>query len=104
MMKSINNIFKNNKDLLDIPEVNELVEYTREIEGELINNKFDNNYNKEDILLMMIGDIKNGILQTLKDDEESIRFNEIPRVDFKESIINLRSYIDKMCEEYNIRL
>ena len=34
---------------------------------------------------------------TLKDDEESIRFNETPRVDFKDAMLNLKKFLAEMC-------
>ena len=103
-MKSISQIFKGNHHLMDIPQVEELIEYTRELEGEVMDKKIDDNYDKEHILRSMIKDIRIGIEQTMKDDEESIRFNEIPRVDFKEAMINLNNYIMDMCFKNNIRL
>ena len=49
-MKSINQIFTNNKQLMDEPEVQELIEYCRELEEETINSKFDKTYSFEDKL------------------------------------------------------
>ena len=39
-MKSISQIFRNNRDLLDTPEVQELAEYTRELEGLVMDKKY----------------------------------------------------------------
>ena len=103
-MKSINQIFRNNKSLLDEPEVQELVEYTRELEGIVMEKNIDENYDKEHVLKSMLRDIVKGIDLTIKDDEESIRFNETPRVDYEQSVKNLRDYIRDMCLENRINL
>jgi hypothetical protein len=96
-MKSISQIFKHNRELMDEPEVQELIEYCRELEGQVMDRKIDDNYDKEHVILGMLKDILTGIDETLKEDEESVRFNEIPRVDFKFSLINVRKYIREMC-------
>ena len=103
-MKSINQIFRNNRDLLDEPEVQELVEYARELDGLVLDKKIEENYDKEHILKSMLRDIVKGIDSTIKDDEESIRFNETPRVDYEECVKNLRIFITKMCFENKINL
>lgn len=96
-MKSIGQIFRNNKQLMDEPEVQELIEYCRELEGEVMDRKIDDNYDKEHVLRGMLKDIRTGINDTLAEDEESVRFNEIPRVDFKQAMLNLKKFISEMC-------
>ena len=49
-MKSINQIFKNNKSLMYEPEVVELIEYCQELEGEIIENKQSEKFSFEDKL------------------------------------------------------
>ena len=46
-MKNINQIFKNNKHLMDEPEVIELVEYTRELEEIVLQRKIEDSYEEE---------------------------------------------------------
>jgi len=41
---------------------------------------------------------------TLKDDELAERFKETPRVDFKETITNLKKYMLEMCRLYKLEL
>lgn len=96
-MKSIGQIFRNNKQLMDEPEVQELIEYCRELEGQVMDRKIDDNYDKEHVLRGMLKDIRTGINDTLVEDEESMRFNEIPRVDFKQAMLNLKKFISEMC-------
>ena len=56
-MKNINQIFKNNKHLMDEPEVIELVEYTRELEEIVLQRKIEDSYDKEHMLKSMLSDI-----------------------------------------------
>jgi len=50
-MKNINQIFKNNKTLMDNPEVQELIDYCVELEGQVVEKKIDDTYSKEEIYL-----------------------------------------------------
>ena len=65
-MKSISQIFRNNRELLDTPEVQELAEYTRELEGLVMDKKIEDNYDKEDILLGIIRDIYSSCKENVK--------------------------------------
>ncbi len=47
-MKNINQIFKNNRHLMDEPEVVELIEYCRELEGYAMEVEINRQYDKED--------------------------------------------------------
>lgn len=103
-MKNINQIFKDNEHLMDLEPVEELIEYCRELEGEVMEKRIEVNYDKEHILKSMLKDIRTSIDETLSEDEEAIRFNEIPRVDFKEAVKNLKNFISQMCFSNNIIL
>jgi len=103
-MKNINQIFKNNTHLMDEPEVIELIEYCQELEGKLMEVEINKQYDKEDILINVVRDIKESCEQTINDNEESIRFNEIPRVDFEKSVVNLKKYIETINTLYKIGL
>ena len=103
-MKNINQIFKNNTHLMDEPEVIELIEYCQELEGKLMEVEINKQYDKEDILINVIRDIKESCEQTINDNEESIRFNEIPRVDFEKCVVNLKKYIGTINTLYKIGL
>ena len=103
-MKNINQIFKNNTHLIDEPEVIELIDYCRELEGKLMEVEINKQYDKEDILINVIRDIKESCEQTINDNEESIRFNETPRVDFEKSVVNLKKYIETINALYKIGL
>jgi len=103
-MKNVNQIFKNNKHLIEHPEVQELIDYCRELEGKFMEVEINKQYDKEDILINVIRDIKESCEQTINDNEESIRFNEIPRVDFEKSVVNLKKYIETINALYKIGL
>jgi hypothetical protein len=103
-MKNINQIFKNNKHLIEHPEVQELIDYCQELEGKLMEVEINKQYDKEDILINVIRDIKESCEQTINDNEESIRFNEIPRVDFEKCVVNLKKYIGTINTLYKIGL
>ena len=103
-MKNVNQIFKNNKHLIEHPEVQELIDYCRELEGKLMEVEINKQYDKEDILINVIRDIKESCEQTINDNEESIRFNETPRVDFEKSVVNLKKYIETISALYKIGL
>jgi len=103
-MKNINQIFKNNKVLMNETEVSELIDYCVDLEGKVLDMEIKNSYDKEHILKSSLFDILNGCREFIKDDELSIRFKETPRVDFKDSVKNIISFIEKMCEDNNINL
>lgn len=103
-MKNINQIFKTNKSLMDHPEVQELIGYCRELEGKFMEVEINKQYDKEDILINVIRDIKESCTQTINNNKESIRFNETPRVDFEKSIVNLKKYIESINTLYKIGL
>jgi hypothetical protein len=74
------------------------------LEGKLMEVEINKQYDKEDILINVIRDIKESCEQTINDNEESIRFNEIPRVDFEKSVVNLKKYIETINVLYKIGL
>ena len=103
-MKNINQIFKNNKHLMDEPEVVELVEYTKELEEKVLERKIDDTYDKEEIYLQILRDIYESCEKTLDDNMLSERFKESEPVDFKKSVMNLKMYMEVVSRLYGIRL
>ena len=95
-MKNKLEIFKNAKDLLEEPEVIELLEYCEKLEDELIEFKFEKNKNKELIMLDMIKEVVKGCNAIEKEQKEHERFGyEVPN--YQETISNLKSYILEIC-------
>lgn len=102
-MKSIHQIFRGNEHLMDLGPVEELIDYCQELEGQVMENVIDEQYDKELILLGMIRDIYdscNGI-----EEQEMLheRYpNDFPEVDYKDIVVNLKSYIQRMVYENKI--
>lgn len=103
-MKSINQIFKKNPELLYNEEVNELVEYCRELESDVMNNKYVINFSVEDKLAQLVRELNLSIDELIKEDKESIRFGEIQRVDYEDAIKNLKDYIVKFSTDNHFEL
>ena len=64
-MKNIRQIFKTNVSLMDHPEVQELIDYCVELEGNVVEKKIDDTYNKEEIYHQILKDIQ-GLLKWKK--------------------------------------
>jgi hypothetical protein len=102
-MKSINQIFKNNEHLMDLGPVDELIEYCRELEDEVVEN--NQIIDQTVILKQLISEISKSCVDLLKEDEKSERWpNDFEKVDFKEAIINLKKYISLYCIDNKIKL
>ena len=102
-MKSINQIFKTNTILMEEPEVMELVEYCRELEDLVIEN--NQVVDQTVILKQLISEISKSCSDLLEKDKEGERWeNEFERVDFKETVTNLKNYITKYCLDNKIYL
>lgn len=103
-MKSVNQIFKNNKHLMDHPEVQELIDYCVDLEGQVVEKKIEDTYSKEEIYLQILKEIYDSCDKTLTDDQLSERFKETLRVDFKEAVINLKKYMGAVSQMYGFML
>ena len=103
-MKSIYQIFQGNEHLMDLSPVEELIEYTQELEGQVIERKIEDTYDKEEIYLQILKDIYESCNQTLEDQKTSDRFKEIPPVDFKTAIINLKKHLEVVQRLYGFTL
>jgi hypothetical protein len=102
-MKNKLEIFKKAQDLLEEPEVLELLEYCEKLEDELVDFKFEKNKNKELIMLDMIKEVIKGCNAIEKEQLEHERFGyEAPN--YQETISNLKSYILEICRINKIYL
>ena len=102
-MKNLNQIFKNNKHLMDEPEVIELVEYTRELEEIVLQRKIEDSYDKEHMLRSMLLDI----LTSCRDMEETNQLSErypgmYEKSDAESLVKNLKTYILYMNYKNNL--
>jgi len=102
-MKNLNQIFKNNKHLMDEPEVIELVEYTRELEEIVLQRKIEDSYDKEHMLRSMLLDI----LTSCRDMEDTNQLSErypdmYEKCDTESLVKNLKTYILDMNYKNNL--
>lgn len=103
-MKSINQIFIDNKDLLNEPEVQELIEYCLELENEVINTRQDQVWSFEDKLAILVREIFDSIITIQKIEEENKRFRFNEKTNFEECVNNLKIYLQEFSRINNFRL
>lgn len=102
-MKSTREIFKTNPSLLDEPEVAKLLEYCEELQDEIIEFKFQKTNNKELAMLDMLKEVVKGCNAIEREQMEHERFGyEVP--DYQSTILNLKRYIVKRCDDEKIWL
>ena len=104
-MRSIGQIFKNNEHLMDLDPVGELIDYCQELEGELMERKIEDNYDKEHILNGMLKDI----LVSCNELEESKLLAErypdlYKKIDAETLVQNLKNYILDMNRVNNLNI
>tara|TARA_B110000211_G_scaffold225335_1_gene277392 strand:- start:828 stop:1145 length:318 start_codon:yes stop_codon:yes gene_type:complete len=104
MFKDYKKIFKNNNELLNKSEVQELIEYVSELEGVIMDNNITKTYSKEKILFNILKDIYESCEDLIRKEEENIRFKFNDNIDFKSSIKSLKKYIEKSDEDFNLKL
>ena len=93
-MKNIKQLFRGNLDLLEKPEVQELIEYTQELEGQLLERKIEDSYDKEHMLKSMLQDI----LISCRDMEDTNQLADrypgmYEKSDAESLVKNLKTYI-----------
>jgi hypothetical protein len=104
-MKNIKQLFRGNLELLEKPEVQELIDYCRELEGNVFERKIEDNYDKEHMLKSMLSDI----LSSCREHEENKllqdRYPELyEKVDADSLVKNLMDYIITMNAKNDLRL
>ena len=102
-MRSISQIFKGNEHLMDLSPVEELIEYTQELEGQVFEKKIQDNYDKEHMLKSMLQDI----LSSCRDMEDNNQLADrypgmYEKTDAESLVKNLKTYILDM--NYNNNL
>lgn len=103
-MKTIKDIFTGHEDLLEQLPVQQLVDEYENVCDELIDHKQVSEFSKEKELKELTRQILNSIQMELQRDEDAIRFQESDRVDFKNAVTNLKTYIHQYCKDYSIYL
>jgi hypothetical protein len=104
-MKNINQIFRGNEHLMDLTPVEELIEYTQELEGIVLERKVEDTYDKEHMLRTMLSDI----LDSCKEYEENkILQDRYPKlykkVDADALVKNLMDFILTMNSKNDLRI
>jgi signal recognition particle GTPase len=104
-MKSVRQIFKGNEHLTGFGPVEELIEYCQELEGQVLERKVEDNYDKEHMLKSMLQDI----LTSCRDMEETNQLAErypgmYEKSDAESLVKNLKNYITEMNYKNNLGL
>ena len=90
-------MFKGNEHLMDLDPVEELIEYTQELEGQVMETKVNDSYDKEHILKSMLSDI----LSSCREYEENKLLQErypdqYEKIDSDNLVTSLMGYIMEM--------
>ena len=102
-MKSVSQIFRGNEHLMDLGPVEELIDYTRELEEIGLQRKSEDSYDKEHMLRSMLLDI----LTSCRDMEETNQLSErypgmYKKTDAESLVKNLKMYILDMNYKNNL--
>ena len=104
-MKNIRQIFKGNEHLMDLYPVEQLIEYTVELEGQVLERKVEDTYNKEHMLKTMLSDILSSCREYEQNKILKDRYPELyNELDADSLVKNLMSYIITMNAKNDLRL
>jgi hypothetical protein len=104
-MKNIKQLFRKNPELLDKPEVQELIEYTQELEGQVMERKVDDTYDKEHMLKSMLSDILSSCREYEENKILQDRYPELYKnIDADTLVKNLMAYILDMNRKNDLRI
>lgn len=104
-MKNINQLFRRNPSLLDNPEIQELIVYVQELEGEVLDRKIDDNYDKEHMLKSMLSDILSSCREYEDNKILQDRYPDLYKnIDADNLVKNLMVYILDMNRKNNLKL
>jgi hypothetical protein len=102
-VKNIKQLFRRQPDLLEKPEVQELIEYTQELEGQVFEKNIEDNYDKEHMLKSILSDI---IASCREYEENKLLQDRYPelyqKVDADSLVKNLMAYILDMNYKNNL--
>ena len=104
-MKSITQIFEGNEHLMDLGPIEELIDYCRDLEGQVLERKVDDTYNKEHMLRTMLSDILTSCEEYEQNKILEVRYPELyKKVDADNLVENLIKYISTMNAKNDLRL
>ena len=93
-MKSISQIFKGNEHLMDLEPVEELIDYTQELEGQILERKVEDAYDKEHMLKSMLSDILDSCREYEENKLLEERYPELYKKPDADTLVkNLMAYI-----------
>ena len=102
-MKNIRQIFKGNEHLMDLSPVEELIDYTQELEGQVLERKVEDNYDKEHMLKSMLSDILTSCRDMEDTNQLADRYPGMYEKSEDESLVkNLKTYILDMNYKNNL--
>jgi hypothetical protein len=104
-MINIKQLFRRNPGLLEKPEVQELIDYCRELEGNVFERKIEDNYDKEHMLKSMLSDILSSCREYEENKLLQDRYPKLyEKVDADSLVKNLMDYILTMNAKNNLKL
>ena len=104
-MKNISQIFQGNEHLMDLSPIEELIEYTQELEGQVLERNIEDTYNKEHMLKTMLSDILSSCREYEENKILEERYPELyQKVDADSLVKNLMDYIISMNVRNDLRL
>ena len=92
--KPINALTASNTKVFENKEVQELIEYTQELEGQLLERKIEDSYDKEHMLKSMLSDILSSCREYEENKILEDRYPDLyEKVDADSLVKNLKDYI-----------
>ena len=96
-MRDIRQIFKGNEHLMDLEPVDNLIDYCRDLEGQLFEKNLEETNNKEQILKSIIQDVLTSCDELEENKLLNERYPELYKKPDPDSLIkNLKDYILEM--------
>lgn len=93
-MKRVSQIFRGNEHLMDLGPVEELIDYTRELEEIVLERKIEDSYDKEHMLRTMLLDILTSCRDMEDTNQLADRYPGMYEKSDAESLVkNLKTYI-----------
>lgn len=90
---------------MEDPEVKELIDYCRELEGQVIENTQSKKFSFEDKLAELARDVFIGIKQIDEEEENYNRFgDDFEKPDYESAIKNLKQYFLNFARDNHFRL
>lgn len=104
-MININKLFSRNPGLLDKSEVKKLITYIQELEGQVLERKVEDTYDKEHMLKSMLSDILSSCGEYEENKILQDRYPELYKnIDADTLVKNLMAYILDMNRKNDLRL